>query len=215
MFNPFKKQIIYFENEKLALARETLEILEVYKSLDAKDKKALSIFNNDVRRLILRAGDHFPTDEKYEIAKTTFNNYRNENKDAVVNDLIVERILDREEIHEKQKQEKEKWTQWETNPKKALVVYGVVVSVLFTVMALYQFTVNPLTSDGLRFGHRVCIDEGVEMGREVCEAWEPNPSYYTPAGEDILDMLKRIGIMIGVLWFPYITYKWYKKRKAE
>lgn len=106
------------------------------------------------------------------------------------------------------------------NPKSAkdyliytLVVYGVVVSVIFTMMALYQFT--SLTPDGTRFGYKVCVDEGVEMGREVCEAWESNPSYYRPAGEELFDILKRIGILIGVLWFPYMAYKWHKQRKGD
>ena len=142
-----------------------------------------------------------------------FNNYKNENKDAVVNDLIVEMISDREEIYWKQEKEKEKWDQWESNPKKVLVVYGVVVSVLFTMTALFQFF--SLTPDGLRFGHKICIEEGLEMGQMACEAWEVNPPSFSPAGEDLFDMLKRTGIMIGILWFPYITYKWYKKRKAE
>ena len=160
MFNPFKKQTIFLDNARFALARENLEIQEAYKSLDAKDKKALSIFSNDVKRMILRGGVDIW--EKYDIAKTTFNNYKNENKDAVVNDLIVEMISDREEIYWKQEKEKEKWDQWESNPKKVLVVYGVVVSVLFTMTALFQFF--SLTPDGLRFGHKICIEEGLEMG---------------------------------------------------
>ncbi len=94
----------------------------------------------------------------------------------------------------------------------ASVVYLVAVSVIFTVIALFQFA--SLTPDGTRFGYKVCVDEGVEMGREVCEAWESNPSYYRPAGEELFDILKRIGIMIGVLWFPYMAYEWYKKRKS-
>ncbi|OGE29964.1 hypothetical protein A3C59_02495 [Candidatus Daviesbacteria bacterium RIFCSPHIGHO2_02_FULL_36_13] len=93
------------------------------------------------------------------------------------------------------------------------VVYVVVVSVIFTMMAIYQFT--SLTPDGTRFGYKTCVDEGVEMGREVCEAWEANPSYYRPAGEELFGILKRTVIMIGGLWFPYMTYKWYKQRKGD
>lgn len=217
MFNPFKKQTIYLDNARLVLARENLEIQEAYKSLDAKDKKALSIFSNDVKRMILRGGVDIW--EKYDIAKTTLNNYKNENKDEVVNDLIVELISDREEDHWEWEQEKEKEKKkW--SPKKAkdypiyaLVIYGVVVSVFFTMTALFQFF--SLTPDGLRFGHKICIEEGLEMGRMVCEAWEENPSSFSPVGEGLFDMLKRIGIMIGVLWFPYMAHEWYKQRKVE
>ena len=150
--------------------------------------------------------------------ETPYNNdfYKTPDPNIYDNKLRKQELIEYcEKLEYRLEQEKKMWNPESTQEYLiyTLVVYVVVVSIIFTTSALFQFA--SLTPDGTRFGYRVCIDAGYEMGREVCEAYESNPSYYRPAGGELFDILKRIGIVIGALWFPYMGYKWYKQRKGN
>jgi len=98
-------------------------------------------------------------------------------------------------------------------PINIILIYGVIVSVLFTTMALYTWP--QLTSDGTRFGYETCIETGREMGKDVCDAWTDDPSYYSPAGEELYAILTRVSILVGIIWFPTSVYQWKKLRTKE
>lgn len=98
-------------------------------------------------------------------------------------------------------------------PINIILIYIVTVSVLFTAMALYTWP--QLTSDGMRFGYETCVQTGSEMGKDVCDAWTDNPSYYRPAGSELYAILTRVSIMVGIVWFPISLYQWNKQKTKE